>query len=44
MLRKTLATYVSGLLICVPLAHGAEGDDLPQRAQTVSDVIENQEC
>ncbi len=40
MLRKTLATYVSGLLMCAPLAHGAEGDDLPQRAQTVSDVIE----
>ncbi len=40
MFRKTLAAYAIGVLGFSSLVYGAEGDDLPQRAQTVSDVIE----
>ncbi len=40
MFRKTLALYFTGLLCCSSFVYGAEGDDLPQRAQTVSDVID----
>lgn len=40
MLRKTLAAHAIGVLCFSSLVYGAEGDDLPQRAQTVSDVID----
>lgn len=40
MVRKALVAHTVGLLCCASLAQGAEGDDLPQRAQTVGDVID----
>lgn len=40
MIRKALVAHAVGLLCCASLAQGAEGDDLPQRAQTVGDVID----
>ncbi|WP_417877567.1 transporter [Vibrio sp.] len=40
MIRNTLLGSTLGLVCMVPMAQGAEGDELPQRAQTVSDVFE----
>ncbi|MDA0380596.1 transporter [Vibrio owensii] len=40
MLGKTLIGCTLGLVCVAQTAYGAEGDEIPQRAQTVSDVID----